>query len=103
MFSFFISVRNITVMNLKPVTRLTCGLIITCVLLPVVASFSQSLDGKQFAAVIKELASDGLGVEEYQVRISRNTITDIQSLTHKIVHRPGTLVRQMATVLMSDS
>ncbi|KAK2181046.1 hypothetical protein NP493_412g01012 [Ridgeia piscesae] len=59
-------VRNITGMNLKTVTRLTCVLIIACALLPVVASFSQSLDGKQFSAVIKELASDGLGVNEYQ-------------------------------------
>ena len=90
-------------MNLKPVTRLIFGLIIACVLLPVVASFSQSLDGKQFAAVIKELASGGLGVDEYQVRISRNTITDIQSLTNRMVHRPGTLDRQMATILISDS
>lgn len=45
---------------------LTSGLIIAWILLPVVTSFTKSLDGRKFAAVIDALANDGLGVDEYQ-------------------------------------
>ena len=50
------------------ITQLTSGLIVAWILLPVVTGFSQSLDGRKFAAVIQTLANDGLGVDEYQVR-----------------------------------
>ena len=49
------------------IKELTSGLIIACILHPVVTGFSQSLDGKKFAAVVHTLANDGLGVDEYQV------------------------------------
>ncbi|KAI0239289.1 Voltage-dependent calcium channel subunit alpha-2/delta-3 [Lamellibrachia satsuma] len=48
------------------ITELTSGLIIVCILHPVFTGFSQSLDGKKFAAVVHSLANDGLGVDEYQ-------------------------------------
>ena len=51
----------------KCVIRVPPCVIIASVLFPVITSFSQSLEGKTFAAVIQAMASDGLGVQEYQV------------------------------------
>ena len=48
---------------------MTC-LIFASVLFPVNTSFSQSLDGRKFAAVIQAMANNGLGVKEYQVCFS---------------------------------
>ena len=45
---------------------LTSGLVISCILHSI-SGFNQALDGRKFAEVVKTLANDGLGVDEYQV------------------------------------